>query len=249
MRTLWLEFYKIRHKRLFLMLVILLSIELAWGFMAVSISMTKNPDAAAWSAILVTITAMNGLFLPIGSAVIVSRICDMEHKGRTWKLLMAASVSQKAVYAAKFVSATVLMGSAVILQTLAIVAFGIGYGLAEPVPIGLLLRFVAGTTLTNLVVIALQQWISLAIKNQAFSLCLGMIGGFIGMTAALFPPQVGRLFIWSYYVDFSPVTYQYVNETMLFTTREVGVHLPIIVVLMGIAFYLAGSIHVSRQDI
>ncbi|MFI8710344.1 ABC transporter permease [Brevibacillus brevis] len=249
MRMLWLEFYKIRHKRLFLMLAILLSIELAWGFMAVSISMTRNPDAQTWSAILVTITAMNGLFLPIGSAVIVSRICDMEHKGRTWKLLMAASVSRKAVYAAKFVSAAVLMGGAVILQALAIVAYGIGFGLAEPVPIGLLLRFVVGSTVTTLVVIALQQWVSLAIKNQAFSLCLGMIGGFIGMTASLFPPQVGRLFIWSYYVDFSPVTYQYVNETMRFTTREIGLSLPIIVVLMGIAFYLAGSIHVSRQDV
>ncbi|MFS0918733.1 ABC transporter permease [Brevibacillus sp. 179-C 1.1 NHS] len=249
MRILLLEFYKIRHKHLFLMIAILLGVELAWGFMAVSSSMTKNPNAASWSAILVTISAMNGLFLPIGSAVIVSRIGDMEHKGRTWKLLMAASVSRKSIYAAKFICAAVLMVFAILLQAVAIVVFGIGYGLTEPVPITLMTRFVAGAMLTNLVVIALQQWVSLAIKNQAFSLSLGMIGGFIGMTASLFPPQVGRLFIWSYYVDFSPVTYQFVNETILFTTREIGAHVPIIVLLMGIAFYLAGSIHVSRLDV
>ena len=28
---------------------------------------------------------MNGLFLPILAAVIASRICDMEHRGNTWR--------------------------------------------------------------------------------------------------------------------------------------------------------------------
>lgn len=86
-----------------------------------------------------------------------------------------------------------------VLQMLSIIIVGILNDFKQPIPLHLLSQFLIGTALTNMVIIGLQQWISMAIKNQAFALTLGMIGGFIGMTADLLPQQVGRLFVWSYY--------------------------------------------------
>lgn len=168
------------------MIALFLGVQLSWAFISASVSLSRNPDSAGWEGILLTVASMNGLFLPIIAAVVVSRICDMEHKGNTWWVLMTASLKRTKIYAAKYISASILLMFAVLLQIAAIVSFGVLNGFEQPVR-SLLVTFFFMTMLTNMVVIALQQWVSLLIKNQAFALCLGMIGGFVGMTADLFP--------------------------------------------------------------
>ena len=74
-------------------------------------------------------------------------------------------------------------------------AFGMIKNFPGSLPIGLFSLFILGSLLTTLAVTALQQWISLTVKNQAFALCVGMLGGFIGMTSGLFPATVRQLFI------------------------------------------------------
>lgn len=249
MKTLGVEFFKWRRRYLPLMIVLFLSVEIAWAFMSATISISRNPESAGWDSVIMTLASMNGLFFPIMAAVVVSRICDMEHKGNTWKLLMTASVKRSWVYATKYIGACLLLLFAVLLQTFAIVGFGVLSGFLEPIPFVLLLKFLGGTMLTSMVVIALQQWVSLALKNQSFSLCLGMIGGFIGLTSELFPTTISRLFIWSYYARMSPVTYNYVDDSMAFVTREIGAGMPITVLLIGVGIYMVGNIHVSRKEV
>ena len=137
------------------------------------------------------------------------------------------------------------------LQVFAITVFGVINGFEQPVPLFLLFRFLLGTVITNMIVIALQQWISMAVKNQAFALCLGMIGGFIGMTADLFPSGVRRIFVWSYYTGLSPITQSYTSEKIQFIIRDMSSLLPVMLMLIvvGICIYLAGSVHVSRQEV
>lgn len=249
MKVIALEFFKLRRRHLLLMTMLFLSAEVSWAFISVSKSFSRNPDSAGWEGIIMTLSAMNGLFLPILSAIVVSRICDMEHKGDTWRLLLALSVKRHSLYAAKYVCASALLLTAVLLQTLAIVGIGFANGLEPPIPYALMLQFFGGTMLTNLVILALQQWVSLAVKNQAIALCLGMIGGFFGMTADLFPAFVRRLLIWSNYKELSPVTFHYANDTMQFVTRNIGWHLPVTLLLIGATIYIAGSIHLSRKEI
>jgi len=231
------------------MIVLFLLVELSWAFMSISISMARNPDNSSWETILITVASMNGLFMPIITAVAASRICDMEHKGSTWKLLMSAAVKRNRVYGAKYSCAALLMLLAVIVQAIAIAFFGTINGLEQSLPIGLLLQFMMGTMLTTMVVLALQQWIALAIKNQAFALAAGMLGGFIGMTADLFPEAARRLFVWSYYTGLSPVTYSYSNDTMRIVSRGLEAQWPLVLLVAGLLCYVAGMIHVSRQDI
>lgn len=251
MKAISLELYKLRHKHLFLMVILFLIVEIGWAFMVTNMSITRNPDNAGWEPLIAMLSSMNGLFLPILSAICVSRICDMEHKGNTWKLLLSISVRRGELYAAKYVSAVIIMLWACTFQVLAIIAFGIIQGFEMPVPLVLLIQFLGGTALTTMFIIGLQQWVSMAVKNQAFALSLGMVGGFIGVVADLLPSGVRRIFVWSYYTGLSPITQSYTSEKMQFIVRDMSSLLPVMMVLVvaGIAIYLAGSIHVSRQEV
>lgn len=245
-----LELYKLRRKRLFLMVILFLAVEIGWAFSATSISISRNPGSAGWEALIAMMSSMNGLFLPILTAVCVSRICDMEHKGNTWKLLLTLSVRRGALYAAKYVTASLVVSLACLMQAVAIAGFGLMKGFEQPVPVLLLLRFLLGLVITNMGVIALQQWASMAAKNQAFALALGMVGGFIGVAADLFPQGIRRIFIWSYYTGLSPVTQSYASAHIQFVVRDMGSLLPVMVALtaVGMVVYLAGSVYVSRQE-
>ncbi|MCR6522408.1 ABC transporter permease [Lysinibacillus capsici] len=251
MKAIRLEFYKLRHKHLIVMMTLILLVEITWAFMATSMSISRNPEIARWETLILMLSTMNGLFLPILSAICVSRICDMEHKGNTWKLLLTISVKRWHLYAAKYMCACLVMLWMCILQVFSISGFGIIKGFDDPVPFLLLAQFLSGTVLANMVIIALQQWVSMAVKNQAFALTLGMIGGFIGLAADLFPFGIRRLFVWSYYSGLSPVRQNYVNEQMQFITQDISNLLPLMSLLSmaGVFIYLAGSIHISRQEV
>lgn len=249
MKTLILEFYKLRRKRILPMITIFIGAEILWAFMAISMSMNRNPESVKWEAIIAVISSMNGLFLPIISAIVASRICDMEHKGNTWKLLLSTNKKISHIYASKYLCSAVLLFYGVIVQVIAILIFGITKGVPVSIPTVLLIRFVISTLFTNMAILALQQWISFSIKNQAFALCLGMIGGFLGMSAALFPAALRRIFIWSYYTELSPVTYIYNGMSAEYIIRTIDPKIISIVLLMGIVFYVAGNAYVSRQEV
>ncbi|GIO38357.1 multidrug ABC transporter permease [Paenibacillus antibioticophila] len=248
-KILGLEYFKIRRKKIWTMIILFLVVEMLWAFMSISRSIAGNPDQAVWEAVFFSISSMNGLFMPIISAIVVSRICDMEHKGATWKMLVATNVSRGHLYAAKYICANSLLLYGILAQGALMIVFGLIKDFPGALPIELLSRFIGGSLLTTLAVTALQQWISMAIKNQAFALCLGMLGGFIGMTAGLFPDAVRHIFIWSYYLDLSPVTYLYAEPSGSYMAQLVSPGIVAAALIMTILFYIAGSIHVTRQEI
>ncbi|MBV6715477.1 ABC transporter permease [Paenibacillus chitinolyticus] len=248
-KLLGLEYFKIRRKKIWIMIILFLVVEMLWAFMSISRSIASNPDHAVWESILFSISSMNGFFMPIISAVVVSRICDMEHKGSTWKMLVATNVGRRHLYAAKYISTNSLLLYGICVQALFIIVFGVIKDFPGTFPIDLLFRFIGGTLLTTLAVTALQQWISFAIKNQAFALCMGMLGGFIGMTAGLFPAAIRHIFIWSYYLDLSPVTYRYAESAGAYLVQPVSFGIVVGALIMTVLFYIAGNIHVSRQEI
>lgn len=249
MKILTLEFLKLRRKKIFLMITMFMGVEILWALMSVSVSLSRNPSDTGWMATIVTLATMNGLFLPIISSVVMSRICDMEYKGNTWKLLMSVNVKPSKIYAAKYICGNILLLYAVVLQAIAIVIFSNVKGFAQPMPSSVLLKYAGGSMLISTTVLALQQWISLAFKNQIFALCLGMVGGFLGMTSDFFPVFVRRIIIWSYYTGLSPVACRFTNNSADYIVQNQNIGIFAGVILMTLVFYIAGSCHISRQEL
>lgn len=247
-KTLGLEYFKIRHKKIGLMLTLFVLVEILWASMTIQRSLDSNPNHAVWESVIFGISSLNGLFMPIISAIVVSRICDMEHKGSTWKMFVATNVNRGHLYAAKYLCTNSLLLCGILAQTLLMILFGLLKDLGVP-SLAMLSQFILGTLLTTLAITALQQWISLAIQNQTFALCLGMLGGFIGMTAGLFPATYRHIFIWSYYLELSPVMYHYTESSGIYMAQPVNTGFAVAALIMTFLFYIAGAIHVTRQEI
>ncbi|GAA0180044.1 ABC transporter permease [Clostridium sediminicola] len=244
-----LEFFKLRRKKIFIMITAFLSIELLWAFMATSKYMSSDPSINEWHGLFYMITSMNGFFLPIISAIVASRIWDMEYKGGTWKLLICSNLHPRQIYLSKYICSCALMLYAIILQALAIGVFGSLKSFSDILSIPLFVSFIRGTMLTSMAILALQQWVSSSIKNQAFALCLGMVGGFIGLVSDLLPLIIRPILIWSYYTYLSPVKYQFINSSIQYTIKNPGVEKLSIAVAMTLIFYIIGNIHISKKEV
>lgn len=164
-------------------------------------------------------------------------------------MLAATNVNRNRLYAAKYACAFSLLLLGLLAQIVLMAGFGILKNFPEPLPAGLLIRFLGGAMLPVIAVTALQQWISLAVKNQAFALCLGMLGGLAGMTAGLFPAAVRHALLWSYFLDLSPVLYQFGASSGAYSIQSQNAGLIAAALVMTILFYITGSIHASRQEI
>lgn len=244
-----LEYLKIRRKKILPMITMFLGIEMLWAFIVVNRHITVDPDQAIWESILYTVTSLNGLFMPLVSAIVISRICDMEHKGSTMKMLVATNVSRVQLYAAKYICANSLLLFVTFAQIILMISFGLIKNVSGAIPIQSFFVFIVGAMLTTLAITALQQWISMVVKNQAFALCFGMLGSFIGMTAGLFPAAVRNTLIWSYYLDLSPVIYLFSESSGTYMSQPVNIGLVTTALVMTILFFIAGNIHMTRQEI
>ena len=194
MKYLCLELYKLKRRKVFLTFVLILGVELLFVFSNYGnnenfLGMISDPNAPAWEDLIVGPATMNGLFLPILAAVIASRICDMEHRGNTWKLLECNNENRKAIWFCKFTVVAVLMLAAILIQALVIVAYGNA------------VEFVLGTVMVTFVVVTIQVFFSLVFANQLVPMSIGMIGALIGFISTLLPTGIRNILIWGNYAE------------------------------------------------
>ena len=191
MKYLCLELYKLKRRKVFLTFVLILGVELLFVFSNYGnnenfLGMISDPNAPAWEDLIVGPATMNGLFLPILAAVIASRICDMEHRGNTWKLLECNNENRKAIWFCKFTVVAVLMLAAILIQAL---------------PVKTLWEFVLGTVMVTFVVVTIQVFFSLVFANQLVPMSIGMIGALIGFISTLLPTGIRNILIWGNYAE------------------------------------------------
>lgn len=206
MKYLWLELYKLKHRKVFLTFLVILGVELLFVFSNYGnnknfLNMVSDPTAPAWEDLIIGPAAINGLFFPILAAVIASRICDMEHKGNTWKLLECNNQNRKSIWFCKFTIVSTLMMLAIFIQAFIIIAYGNSVGIVQPLPVRTLLGFVLGTAMITFVVVTIQVFFSLVCTNQLIPMSIGMIGALIGFISTLLPPGIRNILIWGNYAE------------------------------------------------
>ena len=85
---LWLsvEWKKARRRRLWLPVAALVAMQGLWLAWAVR-GMDMQEAAQGYLGCLYQLPMMNAIVMPVAAAVLVSRLCDMEHRGDTFKQL------------------------------------------------------------------------------------------------------------------------------------------------------------------
>ncbi len=160
--------------------------------------MDAHDLSQGWMYFLYQFPILNSIMMPIIAAVVASRLCDIEHKGQTLKLL-ATIMPAGRLFTAKFLCGGLYMLATVLLQLIVIVAVGCAMGFEGKVPLDKLCYYLLFTTAVNLTILLLQQILSLLIKNQMIPFSIGIIGSFAGLFILYFPQNLAKFLLWGYY--------------------------------------------------
>lgn len=160
--------------------------------------MDAHDLSQGWMHFLFQFPLLNTIMMPVIAAVLASRLCDIEHKGDTLKLLNTV-MSAGRLFDAKFLCGALYMLAVVILQLVVIVVVGYVTGFYGNPPADKLLYYLLFTTAVNLTILLLQQVLSLLFKNQMIPLTVGVIGSFGGLFILYLPQSLERFLLWGYY--------------------------------------------------
>lgn len=196
-RPIRVEFRKARRRFDFPVAALIGVFVLLWA----SRSSPKTADdlATAYSALFYALPIMNTVVMPLGMAVLASRIWDVETRGRNCKLLFTLQ-NRTSLYAGK-----ILLG---MLENLLICAVE-GGGLlligkmaeyTEALDWTQFLWLIVCTFAVNGMLFFSALWLSIHFSNQVPTLAVGTVGSLSGLFAAFLPEVVSLFMPWGYYI-------------------------------------------------
>ena len=196
-KALAMEFHKIYRRRVWMIVAAMILVQILWSIWGVQRT-DAHKLSQGWMFFLYQYPLLNSIMMPVIAAVVASRLCDIEHKGQTLKLLNTVMPAGR-LFAAKFLCGALYMLAAVLLQLIVIVAVGHAVGFVGNPPFDKLVYYLLFTTAVNLTILLLQQVLSLLFVNQMVPLTVGLIGGLAGLFIMFFPQNLERFLLWGYY--------------------------------------------------
>jgi len=249
MKTLLLEFYKTRRRRVWLVIAALIAVQALWSFWGLS-RMAAHDLEQGWQFCLFQFPLLNSIMMPVIAAVTASRLCDVEHKGQTFRLLGTVMPIGR-LFDAKFLCGAAYMLAAVVLQMILIFIAGYITGFTESIPLTMFGYYFLFTSAVNLTILLLQQALSLLITNQMVSLTVGLIGAFFGLFSLFFPQGFQKFAVWGYYGVLMFVRMDWDRATRITDFYWVPVDWAGLI-LLGVQFvviYIAGRALFSRKEL
>jgi len=198
MKTLRMEFFKCKRRKLWLAPLLMLAAQLAWGLYSYLDDMSAKELLEGWPDIFYSFPLLNAMMTPVIAAVVASRIADIEHKGQTLKLLETVQPAGR-IFDTKFICAAFYMTAMVTLQTATCVLCGVQRGFVGAPPVPRIGEYYISTLVVTLTILLIQLILSLLIPNQMVGMILGLIGSFLGLFSLFFPPSLQRFLVWAYY--------------------------------------------------
>lgn len=191
------ELKKIRRRHIGMLFTANLIIDFVWMHWAMDDS--KYVYNQEYDYLLLSLPLINAIFLPVILAAAASRLCDIELKGNTLKMLCTMEPRQS-IFHTKLLIGTVYLLLFSLAQTAMIPILGGMLSAGQEMPIARICLFCISTFGVSLVLFLIQQSVSLLSTNQLFPLFLGVGGSFVGVFTWFFPQLPLRYMLpWGYY--------------------------------------------------
>lgn len=234
--TLKAEQMKHRHRKLLLLPGALLLFEFVWAVWSLD---PKKPSdlTQGYLSSFYLFPILNSLIYPIFLAVLTNRICDMEIKGDTLKLLYTLE-DKKTFYNCKYLMLLKYIVLAAIGICLIPWIVGRMYGFTDTLKFHMELQLVLSTFVVSTALLSIQLLLSLLSSNQILPLVVGLAGSFLSLFSMFFPPAAARLILWGYYGIFGFVGMDWERSTRITTYYEIDFN------WMGLLFFTVFSIAV-----
>lgn len=163
--------------------------------------------------LLICLPLINAVFLPVILAAAASRLCDIELKGNTLKMLCTMEPRQS-IFHTKLLIGSVYLLLFSLAQTAMIPMLGSMLSARQEIPIARIWLFCISTFGISLILFIIQQSVSLLSTNQLFPLFLGVSGSFVGVFTWFFPQLPLRYMLpWGYYCVVLTVNMYYDEAT------------------------------------
>lgn len=152
-----------------------------------------------YHALLYTIPVMNTVLMPVGMAMLASRLWDVEAKGNMPKLLYTLQ-SRRSLFAAKVLLGMAELFLIVSVETVGVWALGQLLGYLDTPPLVQLAYSFLCTYTVNLMLFFSELLLTILLNTPLTALCTGIAGALIGLFSAFMPPIVGYFVPWGYFI-------------------------------------------------
>lgn len=206
MKTLCVELKKSRHRHNGLVAVSIALFVLLWA------SQTGAREEAGYSALLYAVPLMNTVVMPLGTAVLASRLWDLESKEKCCRMLLTLQ-SRKSLFAGKAEAALLQIALTVAVEGAGILALGKCGGYSEALSWPQMGWMSLTTFAVNAMLFFLWLLLSIRFDNQVPTLAAGMLGSLSGLFSAFMPPMLSYFLPWGYYIPLATVRVDWNPET------------------------------------
>lgn len=205
------ELKKIRRRHIGMLFAANLIIDFIWMLWPMNNSdFIYNQE---YDYLLLCLPLINAIFLPTILAAAASRLCDIELKGNTLRMLCTMEPRQS-IFHTKLLIGTVYLLLFSLAQTAMIPILGALLSARQEIPTARIWLFCISTFGISLVLFLIQQSVSLLSANQLFPLFLGVGGSFVGVFTWFFPQLPLRYMLpWGYYCVVLTVNMYYDEAT------------------------------------
>lgn len=233
-----MEFYKTRRKNIWLIVAGLLGVQILWALWMFTY-MDSEDLKQGWFFCLYQFPMLNSILMPVITAVVASRLCDLEHKGHTLRLLNTIMPAGR-LFDVKFLNGAVYVLAVTVSQMVMIVIAGYRIGFGGEIPVWMLGAYFFFTTAVSLTLLLLQEVLSLLFVNQMVPLCVGLMGAFTGLFSLFFPQEIHKFILWSYYGVLMFIRLDWDRETRISHFYQVPIDWPGFVILAVIFCMIYG---------
>lgn len=250
MKTLQLEFYKIKRRKVWLTMFALLSVQLLWGLWAF-----RNPKdwelKSGWLSLLYFLSLLDGIMVPTMMSVLASRLADIEHKGNTYKQLETLRTAGS-LYHAKAACGCIIISVLFAAQFAFFILLGYHLGYEGNPDVKYYLLSYLLKLASNLSLFLLQLALSMSFANQMIPLVAGLGGSMAALLLMFvskysFLPWGGNLSAALVVSDWDQTTRISTYYYRTFSPAETAA---VVCIFIWIAiFYIAGRIVFTRREV
>ncbi|MFS0555996.1 ABC transporter permease [Brevibacillus sp. 179-C9.3 HS] len=180
-RCLEAEWGKLRHSRMWLILLVLPVLSTLIGF--ANYWMNQAILRNGWYSLWTQVSLFYGeFFLPILIAICCAFVCRLEHVNRNWNIVLTAPVAVSQVFLAKVMMVSILIFFVQLFFLALYICAGFVAGLPAhftfpPEVFGWIMR----GWLASLTIIVFQLWLSMRIQSFALPVGISVCSVFIGL--------------------------------------------------------------------
>lgn len=240
---------KARRRKIWLVPFGFLFFEVIWILWLLS-NLKTEERIIGYLMLFYNLPVINTIIIPIMIAVIASRLCDMEIKGDTLKLLYTMQ-RPFGFFDCKYLAGVKYLFFFTMGQCILILAAGKVFCFGNPLKIPMLITYLAVTLCTGMILLTLQQTLSLMSNSQIMPLVIGLAGSFLGLFSLFFPAPIAKFVIWGCFAAFPCVKMDWDSTTKITKFYEVPFPLPgfLAFIVIGILLFILCRAIVTKKEV